>query len=57
MALKLVNKKVVNVNPPSRLTKKQLENIANRPVDNERIQRALKTMQHVGVSRRKIIGL
>jgi hypothetical protein len=57
MALKLVNKKVVNVNPPSRLTKKQLENIANRPVDNERIQRALKTMQNVGVSRRKIIGL
>ena len=57
MALKLVNKKVVNVNPPSRLTKKQLENIANSPVDNERIQRALKTMQHVGVSQRKIIGL
>jgi hypothetical protein len=57
MAVKMVNNKVVNINPPSRLTEKQLRAIIKSPVNEERIQQALKSVSSVGVSRRKIVGL
>lgn len=57
MAVKMVNNKVVNINPPNRLTEKQLRAIIKSPVNEERIQQALKSVSAMSVSRRKIIGL